>query len=410
MKIRSSSILGALKIRDFRLLWFGLFISAVGSQMQTVAINWHVYLLTKSALSLGLIGLSRSLPLIIFSIFSGVAADIFDRKKLVIVAQIIMAICALILTIASFSGNITPLLIYVITAVNSLATSVDIPGRHSLYPLIVPKKMFANATSLISIMWRASQILGPAIGGLIIASLGVKMVYLINAVSFLTIIVALFLIKPKPQTFASRQFKFSAVREGFSYVFKSDLIRSTMLLDFFASFFATANVLLPIYVKEILLAGPKELGLLYAAAAVGGVVGGLLIASIKHLKNQGKIILVSVFVYGLSTLVFAFSKSFYLCFICLAIAGFCDIISGVIRTTLRQLKTPDVIRGRMVAVNMIFFYGGPELGELEAGLLASVIGAPLSVLVGGIGAVAATIIIGLRTPKLRKYQGNELLN
>ena len=403
------SAVASLKFFNFRMVWIGLFVSSVGTAMQLTAINWHVYLLTKSAVSLALVGVSRVLPIIILAPLTGLIADLINRKKLIILAQVLMTFCALALFILTFTGWITPLLIYILIFINSVAIAIDIPARHSIMPQLVPKEYFTNATSLTSFLWRATAILGPAIAGMMIAQFNIGYIYLINAISFLAIIFVLIKVKITKQIFPDNEFSLKSIKDGFRFVFRTPLISSTMLLDFFATFFASATVLLPIYAKDILLVGPQGFGILSAAASLGGTFGGIFLAVFNDIRKQGWIIIVSVVVYGLATIGFGISKIFLVSFIFLAVSGFCDAVSSTLRTTIRQLITPDHIRGRMNGVNMIFFYGGPEMGEVEAGLLAAGVGAPLSVVVGGLGAVIATIIIALKTPKLLKYEGNELI-
>ncbi len=401
----------SFKFKGFFILWLGLFISNIGSQMQLMAINWHIYLMTGSAISLGIIGLSRFLPLIIFSPITGIAADLYDRKKIILCSQTIMTISAIILALTTFFHIVSPILIYSIISLNAIAYAFDSPARQSLYPLMVPKKYFTNATSLINLMWKISSVVGPTVGGLIIAwSNNLSLIYFLNAVSFIAIIIALLLIKPEKQIISKEiSFSFKSLKEGIGFVFKSPLIYSTMLLDFFATFFASANVLLPIFAKEILKVGPQGFGLLYSAQSVGGIIAGLIFSVFHRLKNQGKILIIAVFVYGLATILFGFSRSLYWSFIFLAVAGFSDVISSIIRSTIRQLQTPDHLRGRVMSVNMLFFFGGPELGEFEAGFLAAAVGAPVSVIIGGVGTVIATLLTTKLVPKLIKYQGDEVL-
>ncbi len=401
----------ALQYRDFRLLWLGLFISAIGSEMQVVAVNWHVYLLTKSAFSLGIIGLARFLPLLIFAPFSGIIADMIDRKKLILIAQISMTFFSFILAIMTFTHTISPFIIYVLIALISASLSFDMPARQAIVPSLVPKKHFINAVSLNVTMRQASMVLGPMFGGFIIAFFGVGNVYFINAVSFIGVILAVLAMGPLKHLATKRPlFNWVSLKEGFVFVKNSPMIYSTMLLDFFATFFASATILLPVFAHDILRVGPTGLGFLYAAPAIGAIISGLLISTFgAKLKYQGAILLISVLLYGFSTILFGLSRSFFLSLIFLGLGGVGDMISTVIRNTIRQLITPDHIRGRMIAVNMIFFMGGPQLGELEAGVIAGVFGTPFSVVLGGIGTIFATIIISLKTPQLKKYQGHELM-
>lgn len=409
--MKSHSPFISLQHRDFRLLWIGLFISAIGSQMQIVAINWHVYELTHSPLSLGIIGLARFLPLLLLSPISGSIADIFNRKKIMFFSQLSMIVFSGILTLVTFNNMASPLLIYLLLAGMSIASSFDIPARQSIVPRLVPKRHFMNAVSLNSLMWQSSIVVGPSIAGFMIAAFGIWPVYMINTLSFIAVIIAIINMSPlqyiKPKNIVAN---LSFYKEGLRFVRKTPIIYSTMLLDFFASFFASANVLLPIFAKDILQVGPKGFGLLYAAPSLGAVISGVLISSFgKYLKHQGKMLLAGIFVYGTATILFGLSRSFYLSLIFLALAGAGDMISTIIRNTARQLATPDHLRGRMIGINMIFYTGGPQLGEVEAGLLASVIGTPLSVIIGGIGTLIAATVVTLFVPQVRKYNGHELI-
>lgn len=409
--MKSHSPFIALQHRDFRLLWIGLFISAIGSQMQIVAINWHVYGLTHSPISLGIIGLVRFLPLLLLSPISGSVADIFNRKKIMFISQLSMAILSGILAFTTLIGKTSPLLIYVLLAGLSMASCFDIPARQSLVPSLVPKKHFMNAVGLNSLMWQSSIVIGPSITGFIIAAFGIWPVYMINALSFISVIIAIFFMSPIQHVRLNKPiFNFAFYKEGLRFVRKTPMIYSTMILDFFATFFASANVLLPVFAKDILQVGPKGFGLLYAAPSIGAIISGLIISSFgKHLRRQGKILLAGVFLYGFSTILFGLSRSFYLSLFFLGLAGAGDMVGTIIRNTIRQLSTPDHIRGRMVAVNMIFYNGGPQLGEVEAGLLASIVGTPFSVIIGGVGTLIATTAVALLVPQVKQYNGDEIV-
>ncbi len=397
----------ALKFRDFRLLWIGLLISRIGSEMQVVAVNWQVYLLTGSALSLGLIGLSRFLPIILFSLLAGIVSDMFDRRKIMLFSQFLMIAVSVVLAVTTFTGNISPFLIYILIAGNSIASAFDTPARQSLTPSLLPQKYFMNGVSLNTIMWQSAIVIGPSIAGFIIAYLGVGSVYIINLLSFIAVIIALIMMKTSGKVEGkTAYFNLSSLVEGLTFVRKTPIIYSTMLLDFFATFFSSATVLLPIFAKDILAVGPQGLGFLYAAPSFGAIIAGVVFTSFGQLKNQGKILLISVLVYGFSTILFGLSKSFYLSLIFLFLVGAGDSVSTIIRNTIRQLKTPDHLRGRMVSINMLFFYGGPQLGEAEAGVAAAMFGAPISVVIGGAGTIFATAILTVLIPKLRSYHSS----
>ena len=376
--------------------------------MQAVAVAWQIYTLTGSAFSLGIIGLSRFLPVITLAPVAGIAADKIDRKKIIMVTQILMMVFSLALAFTTFTKtkNVSPLLVYLLIGLNSLAGVFDTPTRQSYITSLVPAKDFLNAVSLNVLVFQTAIVLGPSISGFVIAYLGIGSVYLINAVSFLGVIFALMAIRDTKALVNNKvSWSLSSLKTGLSFVFKTPIIYSTMLLDFFATFFASATVLLPVFAKDILNVGPKGLGLLYAASSVGAVTAGIGISSVKNIKHQGRILIAAILCYGLATILFGLSRSFYLSLIFLFIAGAGDAVSTIIRNTMRQLITPDHLRGRMVAVNMVFFMGGPQLGEAEAGFLAALTGAPLSVVIGGVGTLLATSLISILIPSLRKYQG-----
>lgn len=404
------SSFSSLRFRDFRLLWLGLLVSRIGSEMQVVAVSWQVYLLSGNPVSLGLIGLSRFLPVMFFSLFGGIAADRYDRRYIMLLSQMIMAFFSLILFFTTLNGTVTTNIIYLMIAANSLAGVFDTPARQSIVPLLVPKNEFVNAVSLMTTMWHTAIVLGPSIAGFIIASSGIGSVYAINAITFIASIVALILMKKgRPEKSTKSSFSLSALTEGLRFVFKTPLIYSSMLLDFFATFFSSATVLLPVFAKEILSVGPQGLGILYAAPSLGAVTGGLLISGFSKIKKQGILLLTGVLIYGISTFFFGFSRHFFLSLLILFCTGFGDVISTIIRNTIRQMATPDHLRGRMVSVNMIFFMGGPQLGEVESGLLAAAIGTPAAVSLGGLGTIIATLLIAYFVPKLRKYKGHEVI-
>ncbi len=400
----------ALRSRNFRLLWSNQLVSMAGTTMQTAAILWHVSLLVRPeqrGLALGMVGAVRILPIVGFSIVSGVVADHFDRRKVMILTQSGMAIAAALLAWMAFANLRSLALLYVLAALSSAAWAFDGPSRHSLIPNLVLREHLANAISLNTIMFETAAVLGPAIGGLVIATGGVGWVYAFNAVSFLFVIAALLLMRDLPARPAHERGAISlgAAVEGLRFVFTRPLIRSTMLLDFFATFFASATALLPIFAQDILRVGAKGYGLLSAAPSAGALIaGGLMVPFADRIRRRGPTMLWAVVVYGLATVVFGVSRSFALTFLCLAVTGAADTVSMVIRNIIRQLNTPDEMRGRMTSVNMIFFMGGPQLGELEAGLVAHAFGAVISVVSGGVACVLATGWVAARTPVLRAYR------
>ena len=406
----------ALQHRNYRLLWVGLFVSFSGSMMQNAALLWHVSLLVPSdrkGLALGMVGLVRVLPIMVFSMISGVVADAWDRRKLMLFTQIAATIVAAVLALLTFRGLTQVWPLYVLAALGSAVGAFDLPARGALVPTLVPREHLPNAISLNTIMFQTASVVGPSLGGLMIATSGVGWVYVANAVSFGFVIVALLMMRDLPAHPTSEggsrdEVSWHAAMEGLRFVFRSPLIRSTMLLDFFATFFSSATALLPIFAQDVLQVGAKGYGWLYAAPAVGAMATSAVLVSVAdRIERRGPTLLWAVAGYGLATVVFGISRSFWLTFVCLMLTGATDTVSMVIRNIVRQLETPDRLRGRMMGVNMVFFMGGPQLGELEAGAVANWLGAAFSVVSGGIGCLIATGWVAAVTPALRHYRRHQ---
>ena len=402
----------ALQHRNFRLIWIGLFVSFTGSMMQNAALLWHVSLLVapdRKGLALGLVGLARVVPIIVFSMISGVVADAWNRRRLMLFTQIAATLVAVALGMLAFRGTTAVWPIYLLAALGSAVGAFDLPARNSLVPTLVPREHLPNAISLNTIMFQTASVLGPSLGGVLIAMTNVGWVYIANAISFSFVVAALLMMRDVPARAPSEagnrdDVSFHAALEGLRFVFRSPLIRSTMLLDFFATFFSSATALLPIFAQDILQVGAKGYGWLYAAPAVGAMAtSAVMVPMTERIERRGLTLLWAVAAYGVATVVFGLSRTFWLTFACLAMTGATDTVSTIIRNIIRQLETPDRLRGRMTGINMVFFLGGPQLGELEAGAVANWFGAAFSVITGGIGCLIAVGWVAATTPALRRY-------
>jgi len=399
----------SLKHQKFFYLWLGLLVSIAGSQMQLAAIHWHIRELSGAdfaALALGSIGLARIGPVIVFSLIAGSVADNTDRRRLLIVTQTGMALLAGLLAWLTFTNMLQLWHIYAITALQAVAVSFDLPARQALVPNLVPARDLPNAFSMTSIAFNTGAILGPTLSGLVIANWGLGFTYLINGISYLAVIIALVLIGTIPQQFSQRKaVSWTAIREGLSFIWNNQVIKATMLTDFFATFFSSANTLMPIVAKDILKVGAQEYGWLSSAQSVGSVSAALVISQMRTIRRQGPVFLTSVVIFGLGTIAFGLSSSVAAAFLALVVVGAADSVSTIIRNTIRQLNTPDHIRGRMTSINQIFFQGGPQLGEVEAGVMAQLFGAPFAIVSGGVGCIIAVGVIMRRWPMLRSYDG-----
>lgn len=402
----------ALKYRNYRLLWFGLFISMSGSLMRNAVILWHVSLLApadQKALALGVVGLVRVIPIVVFSMLAGVVADAADRRKLMLFTNSALMLVSATMAVLTLTDQINLTWLYVLAGVSAAFGSFDGPARQSLFPALVPREHLPNAISLNSIMHQTASAIGPALGGWLIAlnSGEVGWAYAVDALSFLALIGSLLLMRNVPNRPPEQRAEISlrAAGEGLRFVFTSPLIRASMLLDFLATFFASATALLPIYAQDVLNVGPEGYGMLAGASAVGAMITSWVMAGlVDKMRARGKILLGAVMVYGAVTALFGLSTWFWLSYGCLMLAGSADMVSTVLRNIIRQLSTPDGLRGRMTSVNMIFFMGGPQLGELEAGLVAQAFGPVVSVVSGGLACMAIGAFIGWQTPQLRHYR------
>lgn len=395
----------ALRHRDFRIMWAGNFVSQAGSMMSMMAMSVQIWDLTHDPAAVGLRGVFKLVPVLFLSLYGGVIADALDRRRLLMLTQSIMAVSVFVLAFATQFGWASVWLIYGLTALSGVAVAFDNPARSALIPNLVPRRDLPNALSLNIIMWQIATIVGPMLGGLFLPlrSTGLALIYWIDAISFTAVLIALFFLRTRPQKAETRDVSLKAAFEGLRFLRKTPIIMSTMTLDFFATLLGAATVLLPAIAEQVLELDRQFWGVLYAAPAIGAVVAGIVMSWLGNVRRQGLIVIISVAAYGLATIAFGISEYFWLTVLALAGTGAADTVSMVMRQTIRQLSTPDELRGRMTSVNMVFYMGGPQLGELEAGLLAKVVGLGPSIMIGGVAVMAVTALVGFLFPALRNY-------
>ncbi|HET8843454.1 MAG TPA: MFS transporter [Ktedonobacteraceae bacterium] len=415
-------ILPALRQRDFRLLWLGQLFSMIGSQMQLIGVNWHVYELLRGqsfmlsfwnwhltlnmqAVGLGTLGAVRILPIFLFAFLGGAVADHWKRRQIVLWSELAACLCAGILGLLTLGGSITLLLLYLFTALDAGISAFSEPAQTALFPQLIPREDLANATTLFALVWQVGTIVGPMLAGMILASFSVGFIYLANAASFLIAVTSVALIQYREEGRSARQqpFEWRNMLDGFHFVRQTQVIWGTMLIDFYATFFSSARTMLPLVADQLLHVGARGYGLLATAQPIGAVLTGVILATRKPLQRQGTILLLSVALYGLATAIFGLSTVFFLSYILFALTGVGDTISTVIRGTIRQHLTPEQLRGRMTAVQMILAMGGPQLGEVESGLLAAALGTSLTIFTGGMLTFLMIGWLAYRYPALRTY-------
>jgi MFS family permease len=401
----------ALHHKRYLYYWVGIMISVVGTRMQLAALFWHINELSDDPIALGAVGAARILPVIVFSLLGGAVADVVNRRRLLFLTQSSMALLALVLSWLSFTGEIQLWHIYLLTALNAMAVSFDSPARQSLVPNLVSPEDLPNAFSMNSIAWRTGAILGPAVGGWVIAFVGLPYTYFFNAVSYLAVIFALILMGEVAQDSdrkrENKRVSRESIREGLKFTFGQEIILSTMVLDFVATFFSSFEALIPIFAVDILHVDSVAYGWLLSAQSIGAMLAAVVLSQFDEIRRQGRILMVAVIIFGVATFAFGLSQTFALSMAAMIIVGASDSVSTVIRNTIRQLRTPDALRGRMTSINMIFFQGGPRIGEFETSLVAQFLGVPFAVASGGIACILGVGIIHRIWPKLSRYNGDE---
>ena len=379
--------------------------------MQQWTLFWHISELSRDPIAVSVVSGVRFVAVLCFALVGGLVADRYNRRLILFITQSILALSALALSLLTFSVILRLWHIYLITAIQAAASAFDLPARQSLVPNLVPREDLPNAFSLQAIAFNTGAIAGPAMSGVVIAYWGLAYAYLINAISFLAVIAALMAMGAVVHRQAAAREGLPAaladIRDGVRFIRSQPLILSSMIFDFFATFFASANTLLPYFTQYVLHVGEIAYGWLAAAGSIGAVVVGVVVSQFAQIRRQGQLLLGAVLVFGLATIIFGLSRIYAIIFLALVVTGAADSVSTIIRNTIRNLNTPDAMRGRMTGVNQIFFMGGPQLGEIEAGAVAQGFGVPLAIITGGVGTIMIVGLIAARWPILLRYSGDE---
>jgi MFS family permease len=400
-----SRLLSPLRHRDFRLFWIGLLLSSVGSQFTQVAMAWQIYELTNSPLQIGLLGLVRAVPQMIILLFGGLLADAMNRRKLMMVTQGSLFLVSGSLALLTVSGRVTPLTLYGVTVFLALFSSLESPSRQAIVTNLVPPEDLARALAISSTQRQIATIAGPSIAGLVLAFAGPSVCYAVDAISWLIMLGALAFIRTQlPERGGWRTITLDSLHAGFHFVWGHAVILPFLMMDFGANIFGTVRSLYPIYARDILAVGPQGLGILYAASAVGALLGAVGFSLWGPIRRAGRWILFGVTIYGSCLLLFANSHIFWLSILLLIGSGVGDTISAILRSTINQLSTPDDLRGRMASINSIFTNSGPQLGQFQAGALAAAIGTEFAATTGALMILLIVGILILRFPHVREYR------
>ena len=387
MSSAASPSAGLLAQRPFVLLWMARVAATVGYQMLAVLIGWKIYEITGSAFDLGLVGLIQFVPAVVLTLLIGHTADRYDRRRIVRLAQSVYALVAVVISTALFTGSLSRNLLFGAVFLLGTARAFEMPTIHALVPALVPGRMIARAVAAWTSANQLAVISGPALGGLIYA-LNPFLVSALCVLFFVTAITLVSFVRPKSSGEKREPPTFSSVLAGWQFIRTNRRLLGVITLDLFVVILGGATALLPIYARDILHAGPIGLGLLRSAPAVGALITSAVLSHHPIERHIGRRMFIVVAIYGITTICFALSTSLPISLLSLAVLGAADAMSVVIRFSLVQIETPDVMRGRVSAINYLFVGSSNTLGEFESGAVAAWLGAVTSVLIGGIGSLA----------------------
>ena len=391
--------------KQYRLLWTGQIISVMGNQATQIALPFQVYLLTGSPLAIAALTAVQLLPIFVLSLLAGTLADAFDRRRLLLFTQCGLALTNVGLLFLALQPQPPIWAIYVLAGISASILAVDWPTRTSALPRLVGTERISSAIALSQLSYNVASIVGPAVGGLVMARVGVAGAYATDLIAFSISVWALLALKPIPPLHLAARPGLKAIREGLRFVGSSRVIRSTFAIDLNANILGRVTGLIPILALDVFKTGAAGVGLLAAAPAAGALIGALLSGWISSLERIGRAVLISVLVWGAAVTLFGLSAfSFQLALVLLALSGAADLSSTVLRGTITQTETPDQLRGRVTSVYVMTVSAGPRLGDIRATTLANFIGAQATVVAGGLACVAGVFLVARAFPELAKHQ------
>ena len=397
--------LSPLRHRDFALYWAGQCVSQIGTFIEMTATTYLLYAITSSPLLLGLGGLVRGAPILALALFGGALADRIDRRRLLLLTQSLQVVTSLILGTLVVTGAVQFWHIYAIGFVNSTLSAFDAPARNSFYPQLIPRADFQNAVTLNSVIFRLSTLLGPAIAGLLIATVGPSSPFFVNAASYFSIIFALLLIRTKfAYSSAARMSLRSATWGGIQYALKSPVLPLILATEAALSVFGHNSALVTIFARDILHVGPEGLGLLLSSVGAGAIVGTLVLVATGNVRRKGALMIASGALYAVGLLGFAVSTSFALSMVVLFLVGVADSGWGAMRNTIAQLATSDAYRGRVMSMITVTSRGLTNAGQIETGAIVAAVGPALGAGINAALVGLSVATVALRSPRLRGFR------
>jgi len=391
--------------RSFRLLWFGQLVSNVGTQMRLVALPYQIYLLTGSPFHVGLLGLFQAIPLISLPLLGGVLADRADRRRVLIATQSGLMASSLVLAIVTQLGSTELWILYALTAISASFSAFDQPARGALVPNLVERAELPAAIALNQMLYQTAAVVGPAVGGLVIAAYGVAAAYWIDAITFAAAIAAAVALTAPKQVVALPQSVMESLVEGLTYVVRNRLLFSEMVIDLLAMFFGSARALMPFYAEQVFKVGAQGLGLLFAAPGVGALIAVVTSGWVSRVRRVGVAVIVAVCAWGLAIAAFGLMTEgmFALALVLVALAEAADVLSAIFRNVILQGAVREELRGRLTAIHGLFVIGGPNLGQVRAGAMAALVSPQFSVISGGLACLVSAFAVAIWAPELRRY-------
>ncbi|MGH9887285.1 MAG: MFS transporter, partial [bacterium] len=391
--------------REPRFRWYvaSRFFGGTAMMLLRAAVSWHVWELSESAFQLGMIGLIQFLPVIPLSLVAGAVADVVDRRRLVLFAQLVPMLCSLGLLFTTLAGAVNLPVLYAAVALAAVAGTFESPARASILPQLVSREVFPRAVTVSSTITWLAFATGPMLMGFTAAHGGIAAAYGLHAGLALGSVASLMKL-PTLGAATNARISWASIREGLAFVWRTPVVLGCMTLDMFAVILGGATGLLPIYATEILHVGPDGYGLLSASLELGALLMSAALIFRPAIRSAGPALLAAVAAYGVATIVFGLSRWFPLSVLAYMGAGMADAISVVLRGTAIQLSTPDALRGRVSSVNFIFIGASNQLGQAESGFLASLTSATFAVVSGGVGCLLVVALVAWRMPRLRSYR------
>lgn len=393
----------AFRHKSYAYYWLARFLSALSMQVIAVAVGWQIYDLTRNPLDLGLIGLTQFVPALALLLATGAAADRYSRRMIMAICEIAGLVLGALMFLLTLGGLTSPLPVFAILVALGVTRAFFSPASTSLAPNLVPKEDLANAIAWNSTSWQTATIAGPVVGGLLYG-LGATVPYLVATILFALATVFILVIPKPPQARSTQMQDWETLSAGFRYIWRERVVLGAISLDMFAVLLGGAVALMPVFARDILELGPWGLGLLRSAPGVGAIAMAVFLATYPINRHAGLAMFVAVALFGLSMVVFGLSTAAWLSIGSLAFMGAADMISVYVRQTLIQLWTPDELRGRVSAVNMVFLGASNELGEFRAGGMAALIGAVPAVVIGGVASMGVSALWAAWFPQLRRIQ------